>query len=711
MPISDQALERKIISVLLEPTTTVEELLLLFNEQQPQQLEYYAIIAIGTDRYDVLQVNDLREPLEKYGRSLATMALGAVPGLLWPTAPLSKDQTDAAAAEQAKNASPRCRLVVLNANGAVVGVLIGDGAAIPKGLGDPLTLLNPPGPLVLGAEESAPAPLPAPPSLNAGFDGLAPNQPLTVGSATVLRVAVGVPTATTRKSGVFKFDFAGSSDPVSFNVLVDGDPDTWEIMPVKPVMIVAPPGTTTQDAMFMVTANQAGQDTLTITVERADTGAMVQKLWLKVVAGATASAQSLVAAVPADAPIAAPRLEVSLPISSTDITRRQIEITIQSSAQSFQAVVRADFPDEAMRATYTVPVSGEEIQRAALRLRAELQKIVYYPGKDSGGPFPFANNSTLMIDEAVARTVTAPLADAAQQVWQMLFTRPDAPDGLKQFANKLRSMPEQTSIQIILDNANFIIPWTLLYDKPGKVTPENLDWSGFWGHRYIIDVLPPGRYPAPTIESTPLSMQLLFNDDANLSQFTTAQEQFVRTKLGGVQVNVVRGSAAVQQALAAPIDAGLLYFYCHGDHVGDEAASTLLASESALLFGGPDHLRIVDLRNLPAAPLARRPLVFLNACEGGTQDAFFYDGFMPFFIREQLARGFIGTEVKAPQLLAHEFAMLFLTQFAQGRPVGQILWDLRRKYLDENHNILAFNYTLYSLSEVRLTQALIANAG
>jgi len=559
---------------------------------------------------------------------------------------------------------------------------------------------------------SAPAPPAAPPSLNAGFDGLAPNQPLTIGSAAVLRVAVGVPTATTRKSGVFKFDFAGSSDPVNFNVAVVADPDVWEIVPVKPVMIVAPPGTTTQDALFMVTPKQACQEKLTIIVERADTGATVHTLFLPVVAEDATSAQPLVAAVPsAPALIAAPRLEVSLPIASTEIARRQIEIIIQTGAQGFQAAVRADFPDETMRATYAVPVSGEEIQRAALRLRVELQKIVFYPGRDSGGPFPFANNSTLTIDEAVARTATAPLADAAQQIWQMLFTRPDAPDGLKQFANKLRSMPEQTSIQIILDNANFIIPWTLLYDKPGKVTPENLDWSGFWGRRYVIDVLPPGRYPTPIIDASPLRMELLFNDDANLSQFTNEQEQFVRNKLGGVQVNVVRGSAAVQQALAAPIDAGLLYFYCHGDHVGDEAGSTLLASESALLFGGPDHLRIVDLRNLPAAPLARRPLVFLNACEGGTQDAFFYDGFMTFFIREQLARGFIGTEVKAPQLLAHDFAIQFLTQFGQGQPVGKILWDLRRKYLDEHHNILAFNYTLYSLSEVRLMQALIAPAG
>src|SRR5262245_19952334 len=134
-----------------------------------------------------------------------------------------------------------------------------------------------------------------------------------------------------------------------------------------------------------------------------------------------------------------------------------------------------------------------------MRLRNELQNIVYYPGKNTSGPFPFANNYSVVVDEATARKATAPLADAAQQVWFTLFKTPNAPQGLKQFVDDLRGMPEGTTIQVILDSPDFVIPWTLLYDKPGKVTPENLDWAGFWGYRYIIDVLPPGRYPAPAI--------------------------------------------------------------------------------------------------------------------------------------------------------------------------------------------------------------------
>jgi hypothetical protein len=46
---------------------------------------------------------------------------------------------------------------------------------------------------------------------------------------------------------------------------------------------------------------------------------------------------------------------------------------------------------------------------------------------------------------------------------------------------------------------------------------------------------------------------------------------------------------------------------------------------------------------------------------------------MSCFIEQQGARGFIGTEVKAPTLLAHDFALAFLSRFAQGQEVGTIL--------------------------------------
>jgi hypothetical protein len=485
-------------------------------------------------------------------------------------------------------------------------------------------------------------------------------------------------------------------------------------------MIVAPPGITERAAVFRVTARTPGSDKLHISVERAESGVAVQHVWLPVVAAPVE--------VPAPLTVAAmPRSQVVLPFDSAQVARPGVEIAVQPGVESFRISVRAELPDAQIRETYSVPISAQAVQNAALRLRQELRKIVFH--QEGNGPqarFPFADIDVLTVDEMTARRVTAPLADAGKQVWNIIFRAPRAPDGLKRLGDDLRRMPEGSTFRVILESQDFIVPWALLYDKAGPVNEETLDWHGFWGYRYILDALPPGRYPAPTIEGTPLKLQLLFNDDERLKRFTEAQERFVREELAAAQASIARGDTAIRQALMGPSDAALIYFYCHGDRKsgaetverpyreaarharGDTQPSVAqLVDDSALYFGPKTLMRLADLRDLPVAPLPHRPLVFLNACEGASQEAFYYDGFMPFFIEQQGARGFIGTEIKAPQLLGHELALAFLQQFAQGRPVGEILWRLRRHYLDKHHTILAFNYSLYCLGDVRLVPPLL----
>jgi CHAT domain len=148
----------------------------------------------------------------------------------------------------------------------------------------------------------------------------------------------------------------------------------------------------------------------------------------------------------------------------------------------------------------------------------------------------------------------------------------------------------------------------------------------------------------------------------------------------------------------------VLYVYCHGVHESGAIRPGALASESALSFSVGERIRIADMRRLPGGTLPDHALVFLNACEGATQQAFYYDGFMPFFIEECGACGFIGTEVKTPVLLAHDLAQHFMRLFVQGGSVGQILWRLRRHYLKNHHTILGFNYTLYGLDELKLAR-------
>jgi hypothetical protein len=564
-----------------------------------------------------------------------------------------------------------------------------------------------------GAEPAPASASPPPAYLNTQFKGAAPDGTLRVGQTTALFVWVGEqvaksPAATSRP---FAFDFAGAREPLAFEVRVDGDPECWRIEASQPRMVVLPPNITEQAAVFRVTPLKAGADKLYLSVTRADTGAAVQHVWLPVRAEEAsldtsptpASSPAFAAAAGQNAPAA-----VRLPLDSDALEPRLVRLTIASGrdAESFTVVVDAELPRERIHQIYPVPVSAAAVQNATLRLRQELEKVVLFAADDAGTPFyPFADPYRLTVEEPLARQAVAPLADAGQQVWHLLFNAPRAPDGLKRIGAALRDLPHGSALQVVIESQQFIVPWALLYDRPGEISAATLDWAGFWGYRFILDVLPPGDYPEPTIDALPPGMWLLFNDDPELRRYAEEQERFVRSDFGASRVETAVGAQAVRDSLrAGAFDTTLLYVFCHGQHESGAARPGALPSESALTFSRGDRVRLADMRRILPGRLPGRPLVFLNACEGATQDAFYYDGFMPFFIEECGARGFIGTEVKAPQRLAHDVALRFMQLFGAGIPVGEALWRLRRLYVDQHNNPLAFNYTLYGLDEVRLAR-------
>jgi hypothetical protein len=696
MPIPDDVLKQNLLPHIYTPRSLFEELWYMFSEQQYE--DAYAVVRVGLAGYAVLSYEDLYEVWSQEGDRLLALPLGNIPALrvqqaaVEPIAQDAMDEDQARAHASRLSALTRRRVVVLDTGGAVAGVLeargrtaIGEQPPVSKG------------PHVLGDEKAVPA---SQPYLNTRFEGVAPNQPLTVGQRTVLVISVGAPAKTNlaQSSRPFKFDFADTTELVTFDVHVDADPAAWTVTAVTPKLVVAPPGETRTEAVFMVTPLQTGRDKLHISIERADTGATVQHVWLPVMAAGEQAQVSAASLAPADEQVV-----VSTPFDSAQNKRRRVELTFSARAEGFAVSVRADMPNGTIRETYTVPISAAEIQNATLRLRQELEKIVFYKDTTNGqNRYPFADTSTVDIDEALARQVAVPLADAGRQYWDLLFHGPRAPEELRKLAEDIRDLPDGSSIQVVIESQQFIVPWGLLYDRPGRITADTLDWSGFWGYRYVLDVLPPGRYPAPHINETPLHIQLFFSDESNLQRFTGAQETFVRQRLADANTLTDQGSTSVEQRLAQHSSASLVYLYCHGNQVSGFQQAGSLASESALCFSRDTWIRLTDLRHLPTAPLQNAPLVFLNACEGSTQDAFYYDGFMPFFVEELGARGFVGTEVKAPQLLAHHIGLQFLKTFAGGMPVGQIFWQLRRYYLEKHHNILAFNYSLYCLSEVRL---------
>ncbi len=480
MPIPDAMLNKRIIPRIFTPATTVEEVLYLFKEQ-PSPSQYVAVVRTSSNEYDVLTLYDLYWAGGKVSdpQELLQIDLGAVPGLLQPTEPLRQDEVDEVEADLIVRDYPRQNAVVVDKNGAVVGFVLFQRGSSDTGYPENTSILGPlswiePPPAVLGEEESAERELPPVRAyLNTRFDGVAPNQSLTVGSSVTLRVSVGAPTVNnlSQSTRPFAFDFAGVSGPVNFTVDVAADPEAWEVIPVKPTLIVIPLGTTQQDAMFLITPRKPCSDKLVIRVERADTGVTVQTVWLPVVA--EIESRPL-------ATLAMPRIAVTRPLATTEGTRRTVEITVQNDEQSFRMLMRADLPNGTRRANYKVPIAPAAVQNFTSAIRKALLDIINY--RTAFGSFSFANLAQLTADEADARKAVVPLAEAGWQTWDALFNplRSSDKEELNQLADDLRSLPDGSSIQILLDSQEFILPWNLLYDKPGPITPETLDWSGFW---------------------------------------------------------------------------------------------------------------------------------------------------------------------------------------------------------------------------------------
>jgi hypothetical protein len=434
------------------------------------------------------------------------------------------------------------------------------------------------------------------------------------------------------------------------------------------------------------------------------TGATLDAMMMTAVPSSSASGVRGTPALPPPSPM--PQ-RVMLPLNSHDLSSKTVRITFQQGSHSsgYSMFVSAHLPDKHIERSFQLPLNIQDIQAMTIRLREGLAQVVNY--QPSPGDYAFSNTESIHIEETEARNAAVNLAEAGRLVWSRLFGSPNASAELRGFGESIRNLPVGSTIQIVLDNPDIVIPWALLYDKPGSPTAATIDWSGFWGYRYQIDVLIPGEYPVPAITKQArrgYDFHLLLNDDPTLHPYTEVQKVYIGQHLGEAKYRVDHGEDAVQ-ALKRRWDAALMHCYCHGRHQSGQVRAGAFPEESLLNFGG-SSVQLIDLTE-EAEREDYQSVVLLNACESATQQPFFYGGFMPYFIQQRGARAFIGTETLTPQLFAHDFALEFWKLFAAGQSVGAILWQLRRHYLEQHNNILGFLYSLYGLGDARLAEPII----
>lgn len=378
----------------------------------------------------------------------------------------------------------------------------------------------------------------------------------------------------------------------------------------------------------------------------------------------------------------------------------------------------------------SVQLSAREIEGFLVRSRSALRLLtnaIEHPGTDAYSVDKFLDDMSRLGNE----------------LWLSVFRGLNGPRLATMIDYELTRPGDIVQVWIDRSALDFVFPWPWLYPEhliAGK--HHEVDIRQFWGYRFVVEQLrqlTEDKRPASVVTGEPLRIA------GALHNFPTAGDErkfFAEC--------AVKNSARLAWAEVKPSecrqflsqsDAHLLYFYCHGhteqplDAVGAEMMRTLerlaktapeqvaawvdslnlemrrkIRGQSAIAIE-KEVLNMADIGRFQSGDPALRPVVFLNMCESSE----FYPGasenLVDVFLRRG-ARGVIGTEVPVLVAFAHEFSRCFFEAFfaagkgGEGNEIGTVLWQLRRKFLDEG-NPLAFAYTYFGDATTRLKPALI----
>ena len=320
-----------------------------------------------------------------------------------------------------------------------------------------------------------------------------------------------------------------------------------------------------------------------------------------------------------------------------------------------------------------------------------------------------------------------------------------------------RLMPGDV-IQVAIDAGarEFVWPWAWLYSKSFDPSHRfRTDPNLFWGYKYVIEqVTGLGDFTdnepsTPRIAGDPVRVRVGF---WNFEPETKSQTEYFQRAIAATGQKLdctFWDDDARWEEFLPKCDSHLLYFFTHGHTAKPRTLGTIddynmLAAwrkwtseaqpgesesmktyrERALedieaLEGGHNLLDesfirlrrgMLLLRELYALMNLRQshPLEFLNMCESAQVFPLVKGGLIDAFL-EKGARAVIGTEIPMLTPFADLYSREFFDAlFFDGAPVGEILYRLRRKYLDVG-NPLAFAYTLFGDAMVAVSG--IAPAG
>lgn len=707
MPIDYEAFNDNFITA--EQNQTITDLLRRLPPDRKQRLTFYVVAPADNGRYLLVSWCEIEEFAWDAARQpdeRRTLPLGRLTELFLPVAAVDQASLETDTAHEQARQQPGQRLVIL-AEGRVIGVLVLESLYQPSE-NDPFGLAKGSDDLgvVLGPGDELPPPVHSKPPegpavddrvFNAWIANQPKDQPLEAGKRYELRFNVDSPRADAT-TAMFDAEKAFRGLPpdvneVEITVALDSD-DVDIIGSDQQVLVVPRTGPSEGDAIFQIKPKANG--IATVNAVFIANNRIFQKMTMMLQVGTLAKNVPTFNAETRGLAFAG---TVALPprpnVVNLVIERREngylLRLLNGGSARAF------------------LNLSETKIADLILRARDALKNIVYQRSQD--GQFVYQQLDTTIPAEVHAETLKS-LARLGFYLYQELFFAPGNGVDAQNLGNLLRQISQQKQLRIAIVAERFIFPWALLYDRP-QVDMNAIDPDSFWGFKHVVEYMPEFANPTPVsfipqINVTGnLKLGFVCNttiDDEltrkGLGPVVKPQSEFLKT-LQGVEVTEYPNRGDLYGLLGNPDNPEqLLYFYCHavsnlpGEKDGVDGSRFLLsdgaASVADMKFEAP----------ITGVPLRQAPLVFLNACQSAELSPFLYDGLIPYLVGKGM-RGVIGTEVDTPALFAAEFAREFLTRFtAGGKPLGDLLLELRREYLEQKNNVMGLLYALYSNGEV-----------
>lgn len=293
------------------------------------------------------------------------------------------------------------------------------------------------------------------------------------------------------------------------------------------------------------------------------------------------------------------------------------------------------------------------------------------------------------------------------------LSRDDEP--FKNVLSKIDTLPDGSKISIMTDCA--FLPWEILYprryhfDWPQEQKSEaSYNPKSLWGYRFLFDTFLINREKNNKgVDSSVPTSPMVFTFGLNTSieeryakaaykPIAAQKKAFGTYNSQTVSCDILETGATIQAMLfRSNYPTRLIYLYCHGQSTG--------------LFqpGQREHLELD--KNVTLEPIAlnesvqfpNTPLIFLNSCSSGSFSPLSFSNFLSKF-QEKGACGLVTTSFPIPGSFAAEFGKVLVDGYVKGRPIGAILYTLRRDLLNQR-NPLGLFYSLQCYLEQTAFQA------